>query len=164
MLIVFDGYREEVESGLRFLGLIVFENKLKEGTGPAIRTLLNAKIPCRMITGDNIRTAVSVAKECGMVNYHDHVYMPTFKEGDMFDPRAVIEWTHVEDERLKLDPYSLKPRVPVSDTGSLLSFDMGERDYHLAVSGDVFRWMVDYGSTDTLNRVSVHAIDSGSTC
>lgn len=48
----------------------------------------------------------------------------------------------------------LQPIVPVSDNGSLLSFDMGERAYHLAVSGDVFRWMVDYGSHETLQRVS----------
>lgn len=31
---------------------------------------------------------------------------------------------------------------------------MGERAYHLAVSGDVFRWMVDYGAHETLQRVS----------
>lgn len=61
-----------------------------------------------MITGDNIQTAVSVGKECGMVNYHDHVYMPTFVEGDMLTPKSVIEWTHVEDDRLKLDSHSLK--------------------------------------------------------
>lgn len=61
-----------------------------------------------MVTGDNIRTAVSVARECGMVNYHDHIYMPVFTEGDMMDPKATIEWSHVEDERLKLDPLSLK--------------------------------------------------------
>lgn len=108
LILIFSIPREEVESELRFLGLIVFENKLKPGTGPAIRSLLNAHIPCRMVTGDNIRTAVSVARECGMVNYHDHVYMPAFVEGDMMDPRATIEWTHVEDDRLKLDPYSLK--------------------------------------------------------
>lgn len=35
-----------------------------------------------------------------------------------------------------------------------MSFDMGDRAYHLAVSGDVFRWMVDYGSHETLQRVS----------
>lgn len=38
-----------------------------------------------------------------------------------------------------------------------MSFDMGERAYHLAVSGDVFRWMVDYGSHETLQRVRISA-------
>ena len=49
---------------------------------------------------------------------------------------------------------AIQPLVPVSDNGSLLSFDMGDRDYHLAVSGDVFRWLMDYGSSETLHRVS----------
>ena len=48
----------------------------------------------------------------------------------------------------------MQPTVPVTDDGSLLSFDMADRAYHLAVSGDVFRWMIDYASSDTLHRVS----------
>lgn len=102
--------REQVESDLRFLGLIVFENKLKPGTTSAIHTLRNAHIGCRMITGDNIRTAVSVARECGMVGEYAHVYMPTFTQGSQSEPRSTIEWTDVEVDSLKLDPYSLKVR------------------------------------------------------
>ena len=59
--------REKAESGLSFLGLIVFENKLKPGSLPAIATLRNANIGCKMVTGDNPRTAVSVARECGIL-------------------------------------------------------------------------------------------------
>lgn len=110
-----------------------------------------------MVTGDNIRTAVSVARECGMVNYHDHVYIPTFIEGDMLTANSTIEWTHVEDERLKLDSHALKPIKVLTDNSSELTYDMNDRAYHLAVSGDVFRWMVDYGSSETLQRVC-HAI------
>lgn len=43
--------REQAESGLRFLGLIIFENKLKPGTAPAIHALRSAHLACRMITG-----------------------------------------------------------------------------------------------------------------
>lgn len=73
--------REQAESGLRFLGLIIFENKLKEGTAPAIETLRQAKLVCKMVTGDNPRTAISVARECEMVGQSAHVFMPTFLEG-----------------------------------------------------------------------------------
>jgi cation-transporting ATPase 13A3/4/5 len=31
---------------------------------------------------------------------------------------------------------------------------MNERNYCIAVTGDVFRWMIDYGNEDVLNRVS----------
>lgn len=74
--------REQAESELRFLGLIIFENKLKEGSAPAIETLRDANIVCKMVTGDNPRTAISVARECGMVGPSAHVFMPTFVQGE----------------------------------------------------------------------------------
>jgi cation-transporting ATPase 13A2 len=74
--------REQAESGLRFLGLIIFENKLKPGTTPAIHALRSAHLPCRMITGDNALTAVSVARECGLVSQAAHVFAPVFIQGN----------------------------------------------------------------------------------
>lgn len=73
--------REQAESNLRFLGLIIFENKLKPGTTPAIQTLRTAHLACRMITGDNPLTAVSVARECGLINPAAHVFAPIFIRG-----------------------------------------------------------------------------------
>jgi len=99
--------REEAESNLRFLGLIIFENKLKPGTTPVIHTLKHARIGTRMCTGDNIRTAVSVGRECGMVPEHARVYIPSFKVGDQTTPHSQLEWTDVEDEDYKLDAYGL---------------------------------------------------------
>lgn len=81
LLITNSHYREQAESGLRFLGLIIFENKLKPGTAPAIQALRNAHLACRMITGDNPLTAVSVARECGLVSQAAHVFTPAFKIG-----------------------------------------------------------------------------------
>lgn len=52
LLIIFKNiYRNEVETGLTFLGFIVFENKLKPRTIPAITTLRNANIRQIMCTG-----------------------------------------------------------------------------------------------------------------
>lgn len=72
---------EQAESGLKFLGLIIFENKLKPGTTPAIQALRAAHFACRMITGDNPLTAVSVARECSLVNPAAHVFSPIFVMG-----------------------------------------------------------------------------------
>lgn len=102
--------RDQVESDLRFLGLIVFENKLKPGTTPAIAVLRNARIGTRMCTGDNIRTAISVGRECGMVDEEAKVYMPVFTKGSQSEPNSVIDWHDIEDESAKLDPYSLMVR------------------------------------------------------
>ena len=59
--------REEVESGLTFLGLIVMENRLKPETTGIISQLRNANIRTIMVTGDNMLTALSVARDCGIV-------------------------------------------------------------------------------------------------
>jgi cation-transporting ATPase 13A2 len=59
----------------------VFENKIKPGTFPAIQELKAAHMACRMVTGDNPRTAVSVARECGMINQATTVFYPQFVQG-----------------------------------------------------------------------------------
>ena len=73
--------RDQAESGLRFLGLVIFENKVKPGTTPAIQALRSAHLACRMITGDNPLTAVSVARECDLINQAAHVFLPSFARG-----------------------------------------------------------------------------------
>ncbi|CAH0697574.1 unnamed protein product [Spodoptera exigua] len=59
--------REDVECELEFLGLVIMENRLKAATTGIIRELKEANIHVVMITGDNVLTAVSVAKECGIL-------------------------------------------------------------------------------------------------
>ncbi|SPO29335.1 related to YPK9 - vacuolar protein with a possible role in sequestering heavy metals [Ustilago trichophora] len=145
--------REQAESGLRFLGLIIFENKLKEGTAPAIEVLKNANIITKMVTGDNPRTAISVARECGMVGQSAHVFMPSFVQGDQRSPRAVIDWSSVDDDRIKLDPYNLQPREVDPHVLDLEEFDFA--DYQLALTGDVFRWLIDYAPVETVRRMLI---------
>ncbi|XP_028159815.1 probable cation-transporting ATPase 13A3 [Ostrinia furnacalis] len=60
-------HRDEVERELEFLGLVIMENRLKPATTGIIRELKEANIQVVMITGDNIHTAVSVARECGIL-------------------------------------------------------------------------------------------------
>jgi magnesium-transporting ATPase (P-type) len=77
--------RSQVESELRFIGFVIFENKLKLATEPAIQLLKSAHIGVRMCTGDNIRTAISVGRDCGMIEDSMRVYLPTFTSGtDLF--------------------------------------------------------------------------------
>nr|CAD7459795.1 unnamed protein product [Timema tahoe] len=59
--------REQVETDLEFIGLLITQNMLKPESLPVIQELTAAKIRCVMVTGDNILTAVSVARNCGMV-------------------------------------------------------------------------------------------------
>ncbi|XP_052745334.1 polyamine-transporting ATPase 13A3 isoform X1 [Bicyclus anynana] len=65
--------REDVECDLEFLGLVIMENRLKAATTGIIQELKEANIHVVMITGDNIHTAVSVAKECGILTSGERV-------------------------------------------------------------------------------------------
>lgn len=65
--------REEMEKELTFLGLIILENRLKTQTTAVIKELRAANIKIVMITGDNIQTALSVARDCGIVQPQETV-------------------------------------------------------------------------------------------
>jgi cation-transporting ATPase 13A2 len=59
--------REAVECDLNFLGLILMQNKVKSDTKQVIDDLNRNNIKSVMVTGDNPLTAISVARQCGMV-------------------------------------------------------------------------------------------------
>lgn len=69
--------RPEVESGLTLMGFIVFENKLKPTTTAVIEQLNDAEIRTVMCTGDNVLTAISVARECKIVQ-DSMIFVPNF--------------------------------------------------------------------------------------
>ena len=61
-------FREQIERNLIFLGFIVLENRLKPETESVIHELKVANIKTVMVTGDNMLTALSVARESGMIS------------------------------------------------------------------------------------------------
>jgi len=74
--------RSEAEAGLEFVGFIIFENKLKPSTEGVIGELNDAGIRKVMCTGDNILTAISVARECALIDRTAHCYVPHFVKGE----------------------------------------------------------------------------------
>ena len=73
--------RQDAESDLNFLGFIIFENKLKPSTAGVIDELNDADIRKVMCTGDNILTAISVARECNLIDRTAHCFVPHFVDG-----------------------------------------------------------------------------------
>jgi len=148
--------REEAESSLEFVGFIIFENKLKPSTTPVIEELGRANIRTVMCTGDNILTAVSVARECGLINKTAHCFIPHFLEGDSRTALASLSWESVDDPVFKLDQDTLKPLPPPADVDVSLPYDISNlRNYSLAVSGDVFRWIIDFAPEKVLREMLV---------
>ncbi|NWS20021.1 AT132 ATPase, partial [Pachyramphus minor] len=69
--------RESVESSLSFLGFLVMKNVLKPESAPVIHLLRNANIRPVMVTGDNMLTAMNVARSCRMVEPKERVIFVT---------------------------------------------------------------------------------------
>jgi len=148
--------REEAESELDFVGFIIFENKLKTTTTGIIEELREANIRTVMCTGDNILTAVSVGRECGLIDKTAHCFVPHFVEGNARTPLSKLSWESVDNPLYQLDDNTLKPLPPPAEHDSSLPYDVSNiRNYSVAVSGDVFRWMIDYASPKVLNEMLV---------
>ncbi|NXF13613.1 AT132 ATPase, partial [Smithornis capensis] len=69
--------RDSVESGLTFLGFLVMKNVLKPESAPVIQLLRKANIRPVMVTGDNMLTAMNVARSCRMLDPRERVVFVT---------------------------------------------------------------------------------------
>uniref|UniRef100_A0A4W6BWR6 ATPase cation transporting 13A2 n=1 Tax=Lates calcarifer TaxID=8187 RepID=A0A4W6BWR6_LATCA len=69
--------RGEVEKDMQFLGLLMLKNLVKPESAEVINILRLACLRTVMVTGDNILTAVNVAKSCGMVGSDEKVIFVT---------------------------------------------------------------------------------------
>ena len=146
--------RQDVESDLEFVGFIIFENKLKPTTAGVLKELSDSNIGLAMVTGDNILTAISVARECGLMDRNAHCFVPRFIQGDFRDPTAQLQWESIDNSAFCLDSKTLIPLpAPPEDDASLPYDILNLRNYSLAISGDVFRWVVDYAPPEILRRV-----------
>lgn len=75
--------RDQIECDLTFLGFVILENRLKPETSEIIRELTAASIKSVMVTGDNILTAVSVARDCGILCRTDNVITVTTRKKEI---------------------------------------------------------------------------------
>ncbi|KAI0219960.1 putative cation-transporting ATPase 13A3 [Lamellibrachia satsuma] len=92
--------RNSVECDMSLLGLLILENMLKPQTTPVIHQLKDADIRTVMVTGDNILTAVSVARQCGMVAPRESIVLASAYAPDDGKP-ALIEWKNIGDEDME---------------------------------------------------------------
>lgn len=187
--------REDAEKELEFVGFIIFENKLKPTTAAVLKELTQSNIGSVMVTGDNILTAISVSRNCGLVDKNAHCFVPHFAEGSFLlppsghastnrnagnfqDPNADLHWESIDDPKLRLDSRTLlvsphearlpqrvsyanetQPCLIPSEQDASLPYDITNlKDYSLAVSGDAFRWIVDFAPADVLQRVGCSSV------
>ena len=78
--------RELVEKDLIFLGLLIVQNKLKETTNDVLKSLLeDGHIRVNMATGDNIFTAICVARKSNLIEDKTKVFTCEIEEEEEFE-------------------------------------------------------------------------------
>mmetsp|Transcript_123461 Transcript_123461/g.345696 ORF Transcript_123461/g.345696 Transcript_123461/m.345696 type:complete len:1037 (+) Transcript_123461:76-3186(+) len=73
------------ETGLTLLGVLGIEDPLRPEVAPAIAKCYKAGIDVRMVTGDNLQTAIAIAKGAGILNMELHCD----KAGQVLPKRAM---------------------------------------------------------------------------
>ncbi|KAL2296690.1 hypothetical protein Nmel_016026, partial [Mimus melanotis] len=174
--------RDSVESGLNFLGFLVMKNVLKPESAPVIQLLRSANIRPVMVTGDNMLTALNVARGCHMVESRERVIFVTASPPGHDKPAALnisrdLGW----NDSSKHLPMALQPGPALGWHGSaqphtpncpIGNWDFGEpfpllqglqqrdssslpaRHCHLALNGKSFQVVCEHFS-DLLPRVSL---------
>ncbi|XP_059084646.1 polyamine-transporting ATPase 13A3-like isoform X1 [Tigriopus californicus] len=133
--------REEVEQSLVFVGLIILDNRLKEETTPIIEQLQNARLRTIMVTGDNVNTALSVAKECKIIPYGRVIMVHAFFPDPTKPICPKVEFTLCD---------TVSGPKPINGMKIL---DMDDR-YHMALDGSSFE-IIRLHFPEVLDRVTV---------
>jgi len=120
--------RDLVEKKLNFLGLLILQNKLKPVTPLVINKMQDAGIRTVMVTGDNAYTAISVARECGMIMYHHQVFL-----GDLVEENKskYIKWTPIEQFE-ENDSDNDEPQIAEEVKGSELESQQKDREMEVS--------------------------------
>ncbi|KAM4693459.1 putative cation-transporting ATPase 13A4 isoform 2-T2 [Discoglossus pictus] len=126
--------RDEMESDLIFLGLLIMENRLKPETNPVLQELTSANIRTVMVTGDNLQTAVTVAKNSRIIPIGSKLILieATEPEGDL---PASITWTTMDD---KQENGNTGKELYLEIDGGLKQNHLAQESYNFAVSGKDF--------------------------
>lgn len=66
---------EKLFKDLTFVGIVLIKDKVRKEAKEGIKLVSNAGVQTIMITGDNKKTATSIAKEIGLINNGDDVVM-----------------------------------------------------------------------------------------
>uniref|UniRef100_A0A4W3IYZ7 ATPase cation transporting 13A2 n=1 Tax=Callorhinchus milii TaxID=7868 RepID=A0A4W3IYZ7_CALMI len=127
IFILFSLNRSYVESEMTFLGFLIMRNVLKAETKPVIISLKQANFQTVMVTGDNMLTALNVARNCGMIDLKDRVIFASASP-PTYDKPASLKF-------ILADP------IPDQQNGTEETWS---QSYHLALNGRSFAVVLEY--------------------
>uniref|UniRef100_A0A3Q4B2C0 P-type ATPase A domain-containing protein n=1 Tax=Mola mola TaxID=94237 RepID=A0A3Q4B2C0_MOLML len=143
--------RDTIETNMEFLGLIIMQNKLKAETAGVLQDLHRAHIRTVMVTGDNMLTAISVARDCGMIPPQDTVII-----ADALPPHngqtAKITWRYADKPATM--PHLEEVNVDLADVCHDDEYKTQEL-YHFAMNGKSFA-VIEEHFPDMLQKLVLH--------
>uniref|UniRef100_A0A8B9TEF5 Polyamine-transporting ATPase 13A3 n=1 Tax=Anas platyrhynchos TaxID=8839 RepID=A0A8B9TEF5_ANAPL len=136
--------RDAIETNMDFMGLIIMQNKLKKETPAVLEDLHKANIRTVMVTGDNMLTAISVARDCGMILPQDKVIIAEAlppKDGQA----ARINWHYADtlSRCTSSSPAINSEDIPVKLVHESLE-DLQMTKYHFAMNGKSFAVILEH--------------------
>uniref|UniRef100_A0A671S2V1 Probable cation-transporting ATPase 13A3 n=1 Tax=Sinocyclocheilus anshuiensis TaxID=1608454 RepID=A0A671S2V1_9TELE len=153
--------RDQIEKNMDFLGLIIMQNKLKTETPGVLEDLRHANIRTVMVTGDNMLTAISVARDCSMIQPQDRVII-----ADALPPKdgqtAKINWHYADKPskhlnkptKLEVSAIQYEMDIIMEDGHSVDEMRIQEQ-YHFAMSGKSFSVIIEHFQ-DLLQKLVLH--------
>nr|CAH7713817.1 unnamed protein product [Callosobruchus chinensis] len=130
--------RENIEYDLELIALIILENRLKPETTPVMKILREADLKVAMITGDNIKTGMHVARECGMVEPDEAIIEIVVDQSTERKTSSLlyVEYRHSNDTDVTNN----------NDTISSLDIEKGEsnRKYCYAITGTCWTYIQEH--------------------
>ncbi|KAM8727786.1 polyamine-transporting ATPase 13A3-like isoform 2-T3 [Acanthopagrus schlegelii] len=130
--------RDLIETNMDFLGLIIMQNKIKEETAGVLQELRQANIRTLMVTGDNMLTAISVARDCGMIRSHEKVIIADAVPPKDLHP-ASITWRYTDNPApTNRDSQTVEIHLEEEEEVCDRQVALQEQSYHFAVSGRSF--------------------------
>ncbi|KAK2090896.1 hypothetical protein P7K49_030180 [Saguinus oedipus] len=146
--------RDAIENNMDFMGLIIMQNKLKQETPAVLEDLHKANIRTVMVTGDNMLTAVSVARDCGMILPQDKVIIAEAlppKDGKV----AKINWHYADSLTHCSHPSAIDSEdIPVKLVHDSLE-DLQMTRYHFAMNGKSFSVILEHFQ-DLVPKLMLH--------
>ncbi|XP_031832819.1 polyamine-transporting ATPase anne boleyn isoform X2 [Nomia melanderi] len=120
--------RESAESDLTFLAFVVMENRLKPESTPVINALNAACIKTVMVTGDNMLTALSVARDCEIVRPGVPVIAVSATQQNQTKPQ--IYFTNSNSQPTPVSPKGNSNFSEMTDLNSVASLETVESGFN----------------------------------
>ncbi|KAI3357136.1 hypothetical protein L3Q82_015599, partial [Scortum barcoo] len=135
-------FRTIERKDMQFLGLLMMKNLVKPESPKVINILRLAQLRSVMVTGDNILTAVNVAKSCGMVEYDEKVIFVTATPHTA-QSMPTLKFNLEEGEAPAVEVIT---QVAVIDAFLFFTQGLyqGAFNYHLAINGKSFAALCDH--------------------